>query len=61
VAERHQVAAIWPAVLAATAGVVAGTLGGERLLSRIPDRRFRQIVGGILLALGLASLIRGST
>jgi uncharacterized membrane protein YfcA len=61
VAERHQVAAIWPVVLAATVGVAAGTVGGARLLTRIPERRFRQIVGVILLGLGLATLIRGST
>jgi uncharacterized membrane protein YfcA len=60
VAERNQVAAIWPMVLAATVGVVAGTVGGGRLLTRIPARRFRQIVGILLLCLGLATLIRGS-
>jgi uncharacterized membrane protein YfcA len=60
VVERDQVAAIWPMVLAATVGVVAGTVGGGRLLTRIPERRFRQIVGILLLCLGLATLIRGS-
>ena len=59
VTERDQVAAIWPAILAATVGVVAGTLGGERLLARIPERRFRQIVGILILCLGLATLVRG--
>jgi uncharacterized protein len=60
VAERHDVAAFWPIVLAATIGVLAGTVYGERLLTRIPERRFRQVVGALLLALGLATLIRGS-
>jgi uncharacterized membrane protein YfcA len=60
VAERHDVSAIWPVVLAATVGVVAGTLSGERLLARIPERRFRQIVGALILALGVATLFRGS-
>jgi uncharacterized membrane protein YfcA len=59
VAERDQVAAIWPVVLAATVGVVAGTVGGGRLLARVPERRFRQIVGILLLCLGVATLIRG--
>jgi|SRR5476651_376593 len=57
VAERHQVAAIWPLVLLATAGVVAGTLGGERLLTWIPERRFRQVVGVLILLLGLGTLL----
>jgi uncharacterized protein len=59
VAEREQVAAIWPLVLMATVGVVAGTLAGERLLTRVPERRFRQVVGAIILLLGIAMLIRG--
>jgi uncharacterized membrane protein YfcA len=59
VAEREQVAAIWPLVLMATVGVVAGTLAGERLLARVPERRFRQVVGAIILVLGIAMLIRG--
>ena len=59
VAERQEVAAIWPLVLLATAGVEAGTLAGERLLARVPDRRFRQVVGTIILLLGIATLIRG--
>jgi uncharacterized membrane protein YfcA len=58
-AEREQVAAIWPLVLLATAGVVAGTLAGERLLARVPERRFRQVIGAIILLLGIATLIRG--
>jgi len=59
VAERRDVAAIWSLVLLATIGVVAGTLAGERLLTRVPERRFRQVVGTIILLLGIATLIRG--
>jgi uncharacterized protein len=59
VAEREQVAAIWPLVLAATIGVVAGTLAGGRLLAQVPERRFRQVVGMIVLLLGIATLVRG--
>ena len=58
VAERHQVASIWPLVLLATAGVVAGTLGGERVLARIPERRFRQVIGVLIVLLGLGTLLR---
>ena len=59
VAERQDVAAVWHLVLLATVGVVAGTLAGERLLTRVPERRFRQVVGTIILLLGIATLIRG--
>jgi uncharacterized membrane protein YfcA len=59
VAEREEVAAIWPLVLLATIGVVVGTLAGERLLARVPERRFRQVIGAIVLLLGIATLIRG--
>jgi hypothetical protein len=61
VAEREQVAAIWSLVVVATIGVVAGTLAGERLLARVPEHRFRQVVGTIILLLGIATLIRGRT
>ena len=56
--ERSQVAAVWPLVLIATAGVVGGTLVGERLLGNVPEALFRQIVGVMILALGIAILIR---
>jgi uncharacterized membrane protein YfcA len=44
-------------VLVAVVGSVAGTLAGGRLLARIPERRFRVIVGATVLLLGLATLI----
>ena len=42
-------------------GVVAGTLVGNGLLSRVPERRFRQLVGALLLLLGIATLLRRQT
>jgi len=59
VADRVEVAAIGPLVLIATVGVVGGTLGGERVLARIPERRYRQLVGALVLLLGIGTLIRG--
>jgi uncharacterized membrane protein YfcA len=44
--------AIWPLVAVATAGVVAGTLAGRRVLARVPEAVFRRVVAGLLLALG---------
>lgn len=60
VVERTQVAAIWPLVLIATVGVVGGTLAGEPLLTRVPEQRFKQIVGALILLLGTAILLRRS-
>jgi uncharacterized protein len=56
----REVLAIWPAVAAATAGVIAGTLVGNRLLARIPEARFRPIVAVILAVLGAAMIINGA-
>lgn len=43
----------------ATVGVIAGTFWGDRLLSRVPEHRYRQIVGAIIFILGVATLVRG--
>lgn len=58
-AERHEVAAVSVLVLLATVGTLAGTLAGQWLLARVPESRFRKVVGTIILLLGLATLIRG--
>jgi uncharacterized membrane protein YfcA len=47
---------VWVAL--ATAGVVAGTLVGHRLLTRIPERIFRSVLAVTLLALGSAMVLR---
>ena len=57
-ARRPEVEAIWPLVLIATAGVIGGTLSGERILARVPEQRFRQVVGAIILLLGIVILLR---
>lgn len=49
----------WPLVLVATAGVVAGTLFGARLLRAIPERLFARLVGALILVLGVVMLARG--
>jgi len=54
--EGHRILALWPAVSIATAGVVAGTLGGEKTLRRVPERLFRLLVSLIILVLGLFEL-----
>jgi hypothetical protein len=42
-----------PTIIVATAGVVAGTIAGERILKRIPLRLFRRLVALLVLALGV--------
>jgi uncharacterized membrane protein YfcA len=51
------------AVLAAlaTAGVVAGTIWGVRLLRHVPEKAFRPAVGTLVAALGAYMLARGLT
>ena len=44
----------------ATAGVIAGTLFGGRVLQRIPEAAFRRVVAVLLAGLGVALLARAS-
>ena len=46
-------------VVLATLGVLAGTLAGFRLFTRIPERWFRPVVAVLLAALGVAVLLSG--
>jgi uncharacterized membrane protein YfcA len=43
--------------LAASAGAVIGTFLGTPILGRIPEPIYRQVVGGMLVVLGLSLLI----
>jgi uncharacterized membrane protein YfcA len=57
VAERQMILTAWPVIVAATAGVLIGTLIGERVLRRIPERLFRSVVSAILLIIGILLLL----
>jgi uncharacterized membrane protein YfcA len=48
-------------ILVATAGAVAGTIAGRRILERIPQPVFRKLVAVLVLALGVYMLRRGLT
>ena len=48
---------MWPLITLATAGVVAGTFFGETLLARVPEKKFRTVVGAMLLVLGASFLV----
>lgn len=48
-----------PTIGLATLAAVAGTVAGERILTRIPRRLFRKLVALLVLALGVYMLSRG--
>lgn len=56
--EGRDLLAIWPTIAWLTLGVVAGTLAGKRMLSRIPEQVFRKTVSAVVLLLGLSMLGR---
>ena len=60
-AEHDRISQLLPIVLVATAGVVAGTLLGARLLKRIPERTFKRVVSLLVLGLGIFMLVREVT
>jgi hypothetical protein len=55
--ETADLVSMWPTIALATAGVIFGTLFGENLLVRVPEQRFRTVVGVLLLLLGVSFLI----
>jgi len=58
--QLHELIALTPLIAIAAAGVIAGTLVGERLLSRVPNHHFRSFVGTLLVLLGLSFLLPSS-
>jgi uncharacterized membrane protein YfcA len=56
---RRDLLGLWTTIALASAGVVAGTFLGNRILTRIPESAFRPIVAVILAMLGVAMLITG--
>jgi uncharacterized membrane protein YfcA len=53
----RDLAAEWPTIAVATAGVLAGTLVGERVLRRVPEPVFRRAVAALILALGVVMFV----
>lgn len=51
---------LWPLVVVATVGAVIGTLLGERLLFGLSPTRFRQVIAGLIGAVGVWLLIDGA-
>jgi uncharacterized membrane protein YfcA len=59
VTESTALRGVWPLIAVATAGVLAGTLGGRRVLARVPDAAFGRVVGVLLLLLGAWMIVHG--
>ena len=57
VVETAALARLWQTIAIAAAGVIVGTLFGETLLARVPEKKFRFVIGVLLLLLGLSFLI----
>jgi uncharacterized membrane protein YfcA len=57
--QQSEMAAMWPWIALATAGVFVGTILGSRALTWIPDVWFRRVLALVLAALGTAMIARG--
>jgi uncharacterized membrane protein YfcA len=55
--EANGLARLSPAIAVASAGVVVGTLSGEKVLARVPEQYFRTVVGLLLVMLGVSFLL----
>lgn len=58
--QAQQLRQIWIYLVLGTAGVIVGTIVGQRVLQAIPEPVFRRIVSIIILALGIALLAHPS-
>ncbi|HEX8026689.1 MAG TPA: sulfite exporter TauE/SafE family protein [Candidatus Limnocylindrales bacterium] len=56
ITQGPDILAIWPLLVVASIGVVAGTAVGARILGGVEPRTFHRIVGLALLVLGLATI-----
>jgi uncharacterized membrane protein YfcA len=59
ITQWREILAVWPMVLAASAGVVVGTALGTRVLGHIRQRIFRRVLAVLLLALGVYMVLAG--
>jgi uncharacterized membrane protein YfcA len=58
VTEYEAIARVWPIVVIATIGVIAGTLLGSSLLPRIPEKLFKRVVSALVFGLGVYMLLQ---
>ena len=53
-----QIVSIWQFILIATIGVIIGTLGGKKILEKLPENIFKKTVAVIILLIGILVLIK---
>jgi uncharacterized protein len=59
--QRHDILRLWPWIVFASIGVVAGTVLGSRALKKVPEQWFRRVLAVVLAMLGGVMLIRGGS
>jgi uncharacterized membrane protein YfcA len=52
-----QIASIWQFIIIATIGVIIGTVGGRKVLEKLPEYVFKKTVASIILLVGILVLI----
>ena len=57
VTQWRPILSAWPIMLTATIAVIAGTLMGQKALGWIPEKTFRLMVAGTVLALGIVMFV----
>jgi uncharacterized membrane protein YfcA len=53
-----QIASIWQFILIATVGVIIGTVGGKKILEKLPEYIFKKTAASIILLVGILVLIK---
>lgn len=56
--QGNDVWSMWPVLLVSTAGALAGTIAGEKILKKMPEPIYRRVVSCLLLTLGIYMLFR---
>ena len=54
--QGDEIAGLWPVLVTATLGALAGTVLGERILRRVPEPAYRRVVSALILVLGAVML-----
>jgi uncharacterized protein len=55
-AQWSQIASIWQYILIMIIGVIIGTIGGKRILEKLPENIFKKTVSAIILLIGILVL-----
>jgi uncharacterized protein len=57
VVQWTQIISIWQYILIMTIGVIIGTVGGKKILEKLPEHIFKKTVAAIILLIGILVLI----